>query len=105
MLPDAQLYHYAIQLNVYKYMIERHYGHRVVGLHVVCCHVDNGDLPFVQECPDMTPVVEFLMAHQAVEESDKIDQRKGCPKITPLERQQRLNRATEALRDYKCPKL
>jgi hypothetical protein len=72
MLPDSALCHYAIQLNVYKWILEHNYGVQVFGMHVVCCHTDNGAEPFVYECPEWGPVVDYLMARQQLEATDKV---------------------------------
>ena len=40
-LPDTNFWHYALQLNTYKTIIEEKYGAKVVGLCLVCLHPDN----------------------------------------------------------------
>lgn len=40
-LPDTNFWHYALQLNVYKTILERKYGKKVTGLYLVCLHPDN----------------------------------------------------------------
>jgi len=40
-LPDSNFWHYALQLNTYKTIIERNYGKRVSHLFLVRLHPDN----------------------------------------------------------------
>lgn len=40
-LPDTNFWHYALQLNVYKTILEKKYGKKVTGLYLVCLHPDN----------------------------------------------------------------
>ena len=40
-LPDTNFWHYALQLNTYKTILEDKYGKKVTGLYLVCMHPDN----------------------------------------------------------------
>lgn len=40
-LPDTNFWHYALQLNMYKVILEHKYGKQVTGLYLVCLHPDN----------------------------------------------------------------
>jgi PD-(D/E)XK nuclease superfamily len=40
-LPDTNFWHYALQLNTYKTILEEKYGKKVTGLYLVCLHPDN----------------------------------------------------------------
>lgn len=40
-LPDTNFWHYALQLNVYKTILEHKYGKKVTNLYLVCIHPDN----------------------------------------------------------------
>lgn len=40
-LPDTNFWHYSLQLNIYKKILEDKYGKKVVGLYLVCLHPDN----------------------------------------------------------------
>lgn len=42
-LHDCNFYHYALQLNVYKALLEKNYGIRVTDLAVVCLHPNNAN--------------------------------------------------------------
>jgi ATP-dependent exoDNAse (exonuclease V) beta subunit len=39
-LPDTNFWHYALQLNMYKTILEHKYDKRVTGLYLVCLHPD-----------------------------------------------------------------
>jgi len=39
-IPDTNFWHYALQLNVYKTILEHKYGKKVVGLYLICMHPD-----------------------------------------------------------------
>jgi ATP-dependent exoDNAse (exonuclease V) beta subunit len=39
--PDTNFWHYTLQLNMYKTILEHKYGKKVVGLFLVCLHPDN----------------------------------------------------------------
>jgi ATP-dependent exoDNAse (exonuclease V) beta subunit len=40
-LPDTNYWHYSLQLNTYKKILEDKYGKTVTGLYLVCLHPDN----------------------------------------------------------------
>jgi CRISPR/Cas system-associated exonuclease Cas4 (RecB family) len=40
-LPDSNYWHYSLQLNTYKMILEHKYGKKVTGLYLVCMHPDN----------------------------------------------------------------
>ena len=40
-LPDTNYWHYCLQLNTYKYMIEQEYGKKVSEMYLVCLHPNN----------------------------------------------------------------
>ena len=40
-LPDTNYWHYTLQLNVYKWMLEKYYGLEVADLYLVILHPDN----------------------------------------------------------------
>jgi ATP-dependent exoDNAse (exonuclease V) beta subunit len=40
-VPDTNFWHYALQLNTYKMILEKKYNKTVVGLYLVCLHPDN----------------------------------------------------------------
>lgn len=42
-LPDSNYWHYSLQLNTYKYIIEKNYGKKISGMYLVSMHPDNTD--------------------------------------------------------------
>lgn len=42
-LPDSNFWHYSLQLNTYKAILEKRYGVKVNGLYLVCLHPDNNN--------------------------------------------------------------
>jgi ATP-dependent exoDNAse (exonuclease V) beta subunit len=40
-LPDTNFWHYTLQLNTYKRILEEKYGKKVTALYLVCLHPDN----------------------------------------------------------------
>ena len=40
-LPDTNFWHYSLQLNLYKFILESKYGKRVSKMSLVCLHPDN----------------------------------------------------------------
>ncbi len=55
--------HYRLQLNAYKYMLEKYYDVRVSAMYVVCTHPEN-ETAFVDSVPDMSAEISMLMALQ-----------------------------------------
>ena len=41
-LPDTNFWHYSLQLNVYKRILEVKYGKKVTALYLVCLHPSSG---------------------------------------------------------------
>jgi len=42
-LPDTNFWHYSLQLNLYKYILQEKYGKRVTDMYLVCLHPDNSN--------------------------------------------------------------
>lgn len=40
-LPNTNFYRYSVQLNLYKYIVERFYGLRIAHMYIVCLHPNN----------------------------------------------------------------
>jgi hypothetical protein len=63
-LPDTNFWHYSLQLNMYKTILENKYDKKVVGLFLVCLHPDNPyksydriEVPFLDK--EMKDLIEF----------------------------------------------
>ena len=59
-LPNANFWHYALQLNTYKAILEDKYGKQVRGLYLVCLHPNNFNKSFLR----------FKVPHLAMEMND-----------------------------------
>ena len=40
-LPDTNFWHYSLQLNTYRYILEKNYGIKITGMYLVCLHPEN----------------------------------------------------------------
>ena len=45
-LPDSNFYHYSLQLNTYKALLEKNYVKKVKGMYLVCLHPNNANKSF-----------------------------------------------------------
>ena len=61
-LPDSNYWHYALQLNTYKYMIEKNYGKKVNSMYLVCLHPNNKNKSYQKfKVPDLKEEIKDLM--------------------------------------------
>jgi len=60
-LPDCAETHYRLQLNAYRYIIEKYYGHTVAKMLVVGTHPDRQLEPFVDDVPRLEQETEAVM--------------------------------------------
>jgi len=73
-LPDTNFWHYALQLNVYKTILEHKYGKKVVGLFLVCLHPDNPYKTYDRiEVPFLDKEMQDLIEVRKLELLGKID--------------------------------
>ena len=63
-LPDAAGIKYRLQLNIYKWILEKYYGVVVVDMFVVCLHPEHAGHPWIDHVPHMTAEAEAIMAWQ-----------------------------------------
>ena len=61
-IPDCTLWHYRLQLNVYRCILEKYYGCRISSMFIVGCHPDNGSFPYVEPVPILAQEVDAMMA-------------------------------------------
>ena len=59
-LPNANYYHYALQLNVYRWFLQKHYGLKIVGLVIVILHPNNQDY-ITYDLPILEKEVEAML--------------------------------------------
>eukprot|EP00438_Fugacium_kawagutii_P027023 Skav232521 [mRNA] locus=scaffold1096:935294:937453:- [translate_table: standard] len=61
-VPDCAGFHYRLQLNVYRYLVEKYYGFHVSMMLVVGTHPDNQSEPFIDEVPRLEEEVASMLA-------------------------------------------
>ena len=79
-LPDAQGVKYHLQLNIYRFIMEKYYGYVVSSMLVVCLHPELQDGPWVDEVPAMPAEICAIM--QVCRDQIR---RQGCgsPHVSP----------------------
>ena len=64
-LPDTNFWHYALQLNTYKAIIEEKYGKKVTNLCLVCLHPNNKNKSFqIIAVPDLQKEIKDLFSER-----------------------------------------
>ena len=58
-IPDTNFWHYSLQLNTYKALLEKCYGKKVTHMRLVCLHPDNKDY-IVYTVPNLADKIEKL---------------------------------------------
>ena len=60
-LPNSNFWHYSLQLNTYKAILEKNYGVKVGDLYLVCLHPNNKNNNYIKiKCADLSNEVEQL---------------------------------------------
>ena len=64
-VPDTNFYHYSLQLNLYKYILESKYNKKIKDLYLVRLHPNNKNKTYdLIECKDMTNEIISLVKHR-----------------------------------------
>ena len=67
-VPDTNFWHYSLQLNIYKYLIEKNYSKTVSGLFLVIMHPNNKNKSYIRmEVPDLQDTIKLLAAQRLSE--------------------------------------
>ena len=70
-LPDSNFWRYALQMNLYRYIIEKNYDHTVEGMFLVAFHPNNPNGSFLPyEVPKLTNEVDVLVSLRKQQLSD-----------------------------------
>ena len=79
-LADSAGVHYRLQLNLYKFILEKYYDLKVRAMHVVCLRPDNCDHgPFLDTVPDMLVEAKAMLdTHKLALAADQKDVRGGA---------------------------
>jgi len=59
-LPNCNFWHYTLQLNIYKYILEYKYNFTIKSLHLVVMHPNNSNYQ-IYECPNLQAEVKSIM--------------------------------------------
>jgi len=60
-LPDTNFWHYSLQLNIYKYLLEKNYKKTVKGLFLICLHPENKNNSYIRlEVPDLQDKIKLF---------------------------------------------
>lgn len=65
-IPDTNFWHYALQLNTYKAILEKNYGKKVTELKLVCLHPNQKTYQLI-DVPELTEEMEELFKHRATD--------------------------------------
>lgn len=47
-IPDTNYWHYTIQLNLYRYILEKRYGYKINDMYLVCLHPNNRNCSYIK---------------------------------------------------------
>jgi ATP-dependent exoDNAse (exonuclease V) beta subunit len=62
-VPDTNYWHYSLQLNTYKYILEDQYEKKVKNMYLICLHPDNDGYQKIK-VPDMQNEIRQLMKNR-----------------------------------------
>ena len=64
-IPNSNFWHYAFQLNIYKYIIEKNYNKSIKSLYLVCLHPNNKNKNYIKiYVPFLTNQIKDLMKYR-----------------------------------------
>ena len=63
-IPDTNFWHYALQLNTYKRLLEKNYGKKVTVLRLVCLHPNQQSYQII-DVPDLEEELDDLFKLRA----------------------------------------
>lgn len=67
-LPDSNFWHYSLQLNIYRAILEKKYGKTITGMYLICLHPDNYNKSYQRiEVHDLREEVENLFLERRKE--------------------------------------
>jgi len=83
-LPDTNFWHYALQLNTYKIILEHKYGKKVTNLFLVCLHPDNAYKKYDRiEVPVLETEMNDLINLRLVQVAEKQTESSNASVVTP----------------------
>lgn len=67
-IPDTNFWHYSLQLNTYKAILEKNYGKKITDLFLVILHPDHPEKTYeLIRCADLTKEITALFHHRKME--------------------------------------
>jgi len=67
-LPDTNFWHYSLQLNTYKAILEKNYGKKITDLYLVILHPDNANKTYeLVKCADLSKEVADLFQNRKMD--------------------------------------
>ncbi len=64
-LPDCNYYHYSLQLNTYKALLEKNYGIKISGMYLVCLHPYNSNKSYQRiKVNDLSTEIKHLFEYR-----------------------------------------
>lgn len=64
-IPNTNFWHYSLQLNIYKYIIEKNYGLKIKELCLICLHPDNNNKNYIKiNVPNLETEINDLMNYR-----------------------------------------
>ena len=84
-LPDSNFWHYSLQLNTYKYILEKNYGKKITAMYLVCMHPENpvGNYERI-EVHDLSKEVRKMFAERSRTIQENKEQSKEIIKTLPV---------------------
>ena len=74
-LPDTNFWRYSLQLNIYRYILEKNYGKKITGMYLVCLHPENPCKNYERiEVHDLRKEVEELFKVRKMELTTEMDE-------------------------------
>jgi ATP-dependent exoDNAse (exonuclease V) beta subunit len=71
-LPDSNFWHYSLQLNIYRQILEEKYGKTITGMYLICIHPDNYNKSYQRiEVQDLRTEVGFLFEERRLQLNEK----------------------------------
>ena len=60
--PNSNYWHYSLQLNTYKYLLEKNYGKKIQGMYLICLHPENKNKSYQRiKVPNLQKEIKDLM--------------------------------------------
>jgi ATP-dependent exoDNAse (exonuclease V) beta subunit len=82
-VPDTNFYHYSLQLNTYKFLLEKNYGIKIKDLVLVVLHPDNDSKNYeLYPCEDLSDRMEAIFDYRKKMLLDESTPNEFVPKVT-----------------------